>query len=139
MILIVEILLSVAIAGLIHELGHFIVALGYGNFLRFEFSWGRLWRIRVPRYIWHMPEEFTDRQKRHVALAGFGFEILAIPIFYILIDLMIYPIIVLLHLITYKFYAGADNDFKWLGDLKVIAWVKRFLRYINDKFFNGRF
>lgn len=135
----INILLSVVFAGLIHEMGHFIIALGYGHFLQFEFSWGRLWRIPIPRYVWYMPEELPVQAKRHVALSGFGFEILAIPIFYILIDLMIYPIIVLLHLITYKFYAGADNDFKWLGDLKVIAWVKRFLRYINDKFFNGRF
>ena len=27
-------ILSVVLAGLIHELGHFIIALGYGHFLR---------------------------------------------------------------------------------------------------------
>ena len=36
MILIVEILLSVAIAGLIHELGHYLAALTFGHHLVFR-------------------------------------------------------------------------------------------------------
>ena len=36
MILIVEIILSVAIAGLIHELGHYLVALTFGHHLEFR-------------------------------------------------------------------------------------------------------
>ena len=112
MILIVEILLSVAIAGLIHEMGHFIIALGYGHFLRFEFSWGHLWRIPIPRYIWYMPEEFTDRQKRHVALSGFGTEFMVAPILYFLLPY--YPLIAFLHLTIYPFYAGSVSDFQWL-------------------------
>jgi len=131
---------AVLAAFLMHEAGHFLAALGFGYVLQFKFAWGTLFnKIRVPRLIWTMPAGLTDRQKRLVALAGVGFEIITIPIFYILIDLRLYPFVVLLHLITYKFYAGADNDFKWLPDLKVAAWVKRFLRYINDKCFNGRF
>ncbi len=81
----INILLSVVLAGLIHELGHFIVALGYGNFLRFELNWGRLWRIPVPRYVWYMPEELPVQAKRHVALAGFGSEFLVAPILYFLL------------------------------------------------------
>ena len=108
----INILLSVVLAGLIHELGHFIVALGYGNFLRFEFSWGHLWRIPIPRYIWYMPEEFTDRQKRHVALSGFGTEFMVAPILYFLLPY--YPLIAFLHLTIYPFYAGSVSDFQWL-------------------------
>lgn len=108
----IDILLSVVLAGLIHELGHFIIALGYGHFLRFEFSWGHLWRIPIPRYIWYMPEEFTDRQKRHVALSGFGTEFMVAPILYFLLPY--YPLIAFLHLTIYPFYAGSVSDFQWL-------------------------
>ena len=113
MVLIIQILLSIIFAGLIHELGHFIAALGYGHFLQFEFSWGRLWRIPVPRYVWYMPEEFTDRQKRHVALAGFGAEFLIAPILYFLLPY--YPLVIFVHLIFYPIYAGDLSDFQWLA------------------------
>lgn len=117
-------LLSVVLAVIIHELGHFIIALGYGHFLRFEFSWGRLWRIPIPRYVWYMPEEFTDRQKRHVALGGFGAEILVAPILYFLLPY--YPLIAFLHLMAYPFYAGDSSDFQWLDGFLGISkrgWV----------------
>ena len=112
MILMLNLILSIVFAGLIHELGHFIIALGYGHFLRFEFSWGHLWRIPIPRYIWYMPEEFTDRQKRHVALSGFGTEFMVAPILYFLLPY--YPLIAFLHLTIYPFYAGSVSDFQWL-------------------------
>ena len=112
MILMLNFILSIVFAGLIHELGHFIIALGYGHFLRFEFSWGHLWRIPIPRYIWYMPEEFTDRQKRHVALSGFGTEFMVAPILYFLLPY--YPLIAFLHLTIYPFYAGSVSDFQWL-------------------------
>ena len=112
MILMLNLILSVIFAGLIHELGHFIIALGYGHFLRFEFSWGHLWRIPIPRYIWYMPEEFTDRQKRHVALSGFGIEFMVAPILYFLLPY--YPLVAFLHLTIYPFYAGSVSDFQWL-------------------------
>ena len=108
----INILLSVVLVGLIHELGHFIVALGYGNFLRFELSWGRLWRIPVPRYVWYMPEELPVQAKRHVALAGFGAEFLVAPILYFLLPY--YPLVAFLHLTIYPFYAGSVSDFQWL-------------------------
>ena len=119
MILIVEILLLIAMAGLIHELGHFIIALGYGHFLRFEFSWGHLWRIPIPRYIWYMPEELSVQNKRHVALAGFGAEFLVAPILYFLLPY--YPLIAFLHLMAYPFYAGGSSDFQWLDGFAGIS------------------
>ena len=51
MILIVEILLSVAIAGLIHELGHYLTALTFGHHLVF--------RRQGFRFIWDMPKRHT--------------------------------------------------------------------------------
>ena len=64
MILIVEILLSVAIAGLIHELGHYLVALTFGHHLVFR-------RQGLPPFIWDMPGGHTKHQ-RLIALSGFG-------------------------------------------------------------------
>lgn len=107
---------AVMAAFLMHEAGHFLGALYFGYVLKFKFTWGALFKIWVPRLIWTMPAALTDCQKRLVALAGFGFEIITIPIFYILVDLRLYPFVVLLHLIVYQFYAGTDNDFKWLED-----------------------
>lgn len=130
---------AVMAAFLMHEAGHFLTALCFGYVLPFKFAWGRLFKVRIPRLIWTMPAALTDHQKGIVALAGFGFEIVTMPIFYILIDLRLYPIVVLLHLVAYEFYAGSDNDFKWLEDIKVIAWIKQFLQHINAKCFNGRF
>lgn len=112
-------ILSIVFAGLIHELGHFIIALGYGHFLRFEFSWGRLWRIPIPRYVWYMPEEMSVQAKRHVALSGFVAEFLAAPILYFLLPY--YPLIAFLHLMAYPFYAGEYSDFKWLDGFAGIS------------------
>ena len=114
-----NILLSVVLAGLIHELGHFIIALGYGNFLRFDFTWGRLWRIPVPRYVWYMPADLPDKAKRHVALSGFGAEFLVAPILYFLLPH--YPLIAFLHLMAYPFYAGGSSDFQWLDGFAGIS------------------
>ena len=55
MILIVEILLSVAIAGLIHELGHYLTALTFGHHLVF--------RRQGFRLIWDMPEDTPKHQR----------------------------------------------------------------------------
>ena len=112
MILMLNLILSVIFAGLIHEMGHFIIALGYGHFLRFEFSWGHLLRVPVPRYVWYMPEELSVQAKRHVALSGFGAEFLVAPILYFLLPY--YPLVAFLHLMAYPFYAGSVSDFQWL-------------------------
>ena len=103
MILIVEILLSVAIAGLIHELGHYLTALTFGHHLVF--------RRQGFRFIWDMPED-TPKHQRLIALSGFGVEIVFAPLLY-LAGLWLYPWVVAVHLMAYPFYAGDYNDFGW--------------------------
>ena len=92
MILIVEILLSVAIAGLIHELGHYLAALYYGHNLVF--------RRQGIRFIWDMPND-TPQHQRLIALSGFGAEILTAPLLYFA-GLWLYPWVVAVHLMTGK-------------------------------------
>ena len=103
MILIVEILLSVAIAGLIHELGHYLTAMFLGHTLEF--------RRQGFRFIWDMPND-TETHQRLIALSGFGTEILFAPLLY-LAGLWLYPWVVAVHLMAYPFYAGDYNDFGW--------------------------
>ena len=103
MILIVEILLSVAIAGMIHEMGHYLVALTFGHHLVF--------RRQGFRLIWDMPED-TPKHQRLIALSGFGTEILFAPLLYFA-GLTLYPWVVAAHLCAYPFYAGESNDFGW--------------------------
>jgi hypothetical protein len=104
MILIVEILLSVAIAGLIHEMGHYTAALIFGYRLSFK-------RHGV-RFVWDMPQEADLGQQRVIALAGFGAEIIAALLIGWLLPL--YPIVTVVHLLSYRFYSGDYNDFRWL-------------------------
>jgi len=99
-----SLILSVAIAGLIHELGHYLAALYYGHNLVF--------RRQGIRWIWDMPNDTTQHQ-RLIALSGFGLEVLFIPILFFA-GLTLYPYVVILHLIAYSFYAGEANDFKWI-------------------------
>jgi hypothetical protein len=119
MILIVEILLSVAIAGLIHELGHYLVALTFGHHLVF--------RRQGIRWIWDMPED-TEAHQRLIALSGFGTEILFAPLLYFA-GLWLYPWVVAVHLMAYPFYAGESNDFKWLDGFVGIS--KRGWMWVN--------
>lgn len=109
-----DIIFTVLIAALIHEMGHLITALMYGQSIEFRFSWGRLWKIPIPRYTWEMPKNLTSKQKGRVAIAGFGTEFIAAPIIYFMLPY--YPEITVLHLIAYPFYAGENNDFQWLND-----------------------
>lgn len=113
--MILPIILSLIAACLIHEAGHFIVALIFGETLRFHFAWGKLFgKIPVPRFIWEMPKSFTSGQKMITGLAGFGAEFLtAIPLC-IIYGCWQYAAVVLLHLATYNYYADEANDFKWL-------------------------
>lgn len=110
-----QILISLIAACLIHEAGHFITALIFGETLRFSFAWGKLFgKIPVPRFIWNMPQSFTSGQKMITGLAGFGAEFLtAIPLC-IICGLWQYAAVTLLHLALYNFYAGDASDFKWL-------------------------
>jgi hypothetical protein len=103
MILMLNLILSVAIAGLIHELGHYLVALTFGHHLVF--------RRQGFRFIWDMPND-TPQHQRLIALSGFGAEILFAPLLY-LAGLWLYPWVVAVHLMAYPFYAGDSNDFGW--------------------------
>ena len=99
----INILLSVVLAGLIHELGHYLAALTFGHHLVF--------RRQGFRFIWDMPND-TPQHQRLIALSGFGTEILFVPLLY-LAGLTLYPWVVAAHLCAYPFYAGDYNDFGW--------------------------
>jgi len=110
---IVKALLLVALAAIIHETGHWLAARCYGRAIKFRFTWSKLWRLPVPRFIWDMPTGLTPTQKRVIALSGFGAEITAgIP--FMLCSWWMYAVIVAVHLITYPLYAGEYSDFKWV-------------------------
>ena len=104
MILMLNFILSIVFAGLIHEMGHYLVALTFGHHLVF--------RRQGFRFIWDMPSD-TPQHQRLMALSGFGLEVLFIPILFFA-GLTLYPYVVILHLIAYPFYAGEANDFKWI-------------------------
>ena len=107
--------LSVLAAFAVHEAGHCFAARLFSEKLAFRFAWGRLFgKIPIPRYVWDMPEELTLSQKKLVALSGFGVELLAaIPCS--CVGLWEYPIVAVLHLVLYSFYAGENNDLRWLS------------------------
>lgn len=106
---------GILLACLTHELGHYLTARLFKARLTFRFSWGKLFgKIPIPRYVWDMPEELTLKQKKLVALSGFGVELLAaIPC--ACIDFWEYPVVAALHLVLYSFYAGENNDLRWLS------------------------
>ena len=99
-----NLIVSIVLAFLIHEAAHYLTALCYGHHLTF--------RRQGIRYIWDMPEDTTAHQ-RLIALSGFGAEVLAVPLLY-LVGLTAYPFVVIGHLVAYRFYAGEYSDFKWL-------------------------
>jgi hypothetical protein len=103
MILMLNLILSVVLAGLIHELGHYLTALTFGHHLVF--------RRQGIRFIWDMPND-TPQHQRLIALSGFGTEIVFSPLLY-LAGLWLYPWVVAVHLMAYPFYAGDYNDFRW--------------------------
>ena len=115
----INILLSVVLAGLIHELGHYLVALTFGHHLVF--------RRQGFRFIWDMPND-TPKHQRLIALSGFGVEILTVPLLY-LAGLWLYPWVVAVHLMAYPFYAGKCSDFQWLDGFAGIS--KRGWMWVN--------
>ena len=110
---------SLILAGLIHELGHYLVALTFGHHLVF--------RKQGFRLIWDMPED-TEAHQRLIALSGFGTEILFAPLLY-LAGLWLYPWVVAVHLMAYPFYAGESSDFQWLDGFAGIS--KRGWMWVN--------
>ena len=110
-------LLNIVIAGIaaciIHEGGHYLAALCFGERLKFRFGYGRLFNlITIPRWICFMPSMARNKQKV-VAVAGFGMEFLvagvavALGWFWLLL-------VASCHIVAYPFYAGESSDFKWL-------------------------
>lgn len=113
-----SIIISLILACAIHEAGHYFVARYYGEKLVFNFTYTMLFdTIPIPRFIWDMPESLTDRQQKIVALAGFVFEIVSIPIIFAL-GITAYPTIVMIHICMYLLYAREYNDFSFLSSNK---------------------
>jgi hypothetical protein len=108
MLALILVVILVLLAGAIHETGHFVVALAYGEKLSF--------RREGFRGIWNMPETFTPEQKKQVAIAGFGLELIAAIPMLIISPFwgLIYQVIADFHFIAYTFYAGEKSDFKHL-------------------------
>lgn len=110
-------ILNLAIAGiaacLVHEGGHYLAALCFGQRLVFRFEWGRLFGIvHVPRGIWDMPY-MEEWKQRIVAVAGFGTEF-AVAGVCVALGWLWLLLVASCHIIAYPFYAGESSDFKWL-------------------------
>ena len=104
---------------IVHEGGHYITSVIYGHPIKFRFSFGLLFnKILIPRYVWFMPVEFNDTERKIVAAMGFISEIVFGAILLLLFNShfsTIYAIISLLHLGLYNFYAGDNSDFKFFN------------------------
>jgi len=96
----------IALPMVLHELGHFFVALIFGKRIRFTFAVGYFFEIPVPRATWRMPEDLSETQKKLVLQAGFAAEFLAMPFLP-----WIYSAVALTHFLLYPWYADRDNDF----------------------------
>ena len=97
---------SVLLIPIVHELGHYVAALAFGSRLHFEFSWGKLGPVKIPRWTWAWPD-VTPLQLKVICLAGFGMEFALIPMMP-----LPYQVAAILHFIAYPFYAGETSDFK---------------------------
>ena len=113
--------LAIALALLIHEMGHYIAAKLFGKTLKFKYGTAKLTikpfpTIHVPRFTADIPEAFTKTQHKIYALSGFGLELLVTALLFIFVNdtylLRNYYIsVTVLHLILYPKYAGESNDF----------------------------
>lgn len=91
---------------LAHEAAHFIAALLCGSRIRFEFSWGKLGPVPVPRWTWQWPETSSGKL-RFICQAGFLAELGLVPFLP-----SPYAVVALLHFAAYPWYAGESSDFK---------------------------
>ena len=106
--------ITVLLAGTIHEGGHYLAARFFGKRLKFRFAWGR---FGVPRFVWGMPIFYQCEmwKAKVIAAAGFGAELFAAVV------LLAawrefgrwYASVAVVHLIAYRWYAGEASDFKW--------------------------
>jgi hypothetical protein len=102
-------------AFVIHEGGHYATALCFGARIKFQLLWKRLWKISIPRGVWAMPDIARWKQCI-IALAGFGTELLAVPVLFIFAPgfAVWYSVVAVAHFWAYPFYAGEDSDFRWV-------------------------
>lgn len=107
-------LISILLAGIIHEGGHYLAARFFGHRLRFRFAWGR---FGVPRFVWEMPHFFQCEmwKAKVIAAAGFGGELFAAVVLLAAWHEFgrWYAGAALAHLVAYPWYAGEASDFKW--------------------------
>ena len=108
-------LLALILVAITHEAGHFLVALAFGQRIKFRFEWGKLFgKVPIPRGVWDMPEMEKWKQQL-VAAAGFGLEFaVGAALLFTGWDFApFYAGVAVVHLVAYKFYAGEASDFKW--------------------------
>ena len=104
------ILLYLIMPFLVHEAGHFLMALAFGTTLRFSFEFGEFLvkgrSIKVPRFVWKVDPKWSVSQVRAVSQAGFVLEFLVAPLF-----LYPYFFVSLVHFTLYPWYSGEKSDF----------------------------
>jgi hypothetical protein len=108
-------ILSILVAGFIHELGHYLAAKLFGKTIVF--------RRQGVRFLWDMPEGLNAEQASVVALAGFSLEMLvALPLLiFFPLQGIIYQSVVDVHFVAYHFYAGDNNDFSFTTNRRANA------------------
>ena len=119
-----NLILSVVLAVIIHELGHYLADMFLGHTLEF--------RRQGIRFVWDMPND-TLKHQRLIALSGFGAEIVFAPLLYFA-GLWLYPWVAVAHLCAYPFYAGEYSDFQWLDGFAGISkrgWRQRQIRKLS--------
>ena len=100
----IENYLTVLLVPIIHEAGHFITAKIFGQTLNFNFEWGKLGPIPIPRWTWNHPE-VKEWQLKAICAAGFGLELALVPLMP-----FTYQIAAIVHFIMYPMYAGNNSD-----------------------------
>ncbi len=100
-----QILGMMALAPLIHEAGHFLFALMFGQRLRF--TWAG-WRV-----VWKMPV-LQEWQERLVAKAGFGLEIAVGAVLARQFPDLAWPFVLAMGAEWWLYPKSEYSDFKWL-------------------------
>ena len=100
----IESYLAVLLVPIIHEAGHFIAAKIFGQTLNFNFGWGKLGPIPIPRWTWKHPD-VKEWQLKVICAAGFGLE-------FALVSFMPLPyqVAAVAHFVAYPMYVGDASD-----------------------------
>ena len=122
MSIIISLLQVIIVCFLVHEGGHYIMALSLGHKLKLSFVWEKsILILKIPRYIWTMPD-VAEWKKWLIAISGFGAEIglaVVLFIFWPCNFSTYYLNTALVRFIFYQFYAGESNDLKYFKIFKV--------------------